>query len=357
MTLSSDSQIAILMSQIAVITALTQNFILLFYHSFIIFCKSKTSKSTVHYLSILTLLFLVIFLIGLFLTVFTLYPISIFTCKWIIILPMILWGFMKFSLYFLFVERLFRVFANSDFRFRSFEIAMARTLLISWWIILQTLVIIIVDGKLSDIRDNYCVTVSPLWLNGLVALSDFIICTIISILFSRRLLLLILNIDHQQPSIPTDPSMTSSSTPTPTKSPTNSPRSPRSIRTLSLENAENNAKATKNATQRILRNALKILRKSTLLTFIALITTELSLILSGAFGATPIWVGFDCMVNGWCIILMFVFHSKLYKGLCCCFEKCITVRCLECCSCYYCFDIAAKDEVVAMEIITTNAPK
>merc|ERR1711902_160910 len=82
-----------------------------------------------------------------------------------------------------------------------------------------------------------------------------------------------------------------------------------------------------------------ILVKSTMLTFIALITTETSLILMMVLGVSTIWISIDCMVNCWCIMLMFAVHKPLYFKMCGRLEPLISNKCLLCYSCHCCCKI------------------
>ena len=84
-----------------------------------------------------------------------------------------------------------------------------------------------------------------------------------------------------------------------------------------------------------------ILIKTTLLTFIALCTTPLCLILSGSIGLS-IWLPIDQVVNCFCIILMFRTHQKLYNRMCHKLEPLITNKCLALYTCSCCCD---KDQI------------
>ena len=81
----------------------------------------------------------------------------------------------------------------------------------------------------------------------------------------------------------------------------------------------------------------QILGKSTLLTFIALVSSEICLLLAGILEVEALWTSIDTMVNCWCVMLIFAAHRDLYKLGCEKLQhKIITIRCISCCSCNCC---------------------
>ena len=81
----------------------------------------------------------------------------------------------------------------------------------------------------------------------------------------------------------------------------------------------------------------KVLTKSTLLTFIALLSTQLQLLVTGLIGLRGMLSCIDTVINGWCVMLMFARYSHIYdKFGCMKMEKCVTIKCLSCYSCNYC---------------------
>eukprot|EP01084_Bolivina_argentea_P166116 288486_1 len=110
-----------------------------------------------------------------------------------------------------------------------------------------------------------------------------------------------------------------------------------------LDNVNNS-----NTTENILNGRmLNLLKKSTGLTFIALFTTELSLLLSGVLGIQIIWTTLDSSVNCLCIILMFQMHRKIYKMLLFdkCIGNCVSIKCLVCYSCAYCCQVKMSQQI------------
>ena len=83
-----------------------------------------------------------------------------------------------------------------------------------------------------------------------------------------------------------------------------------------------------------------ILGKSTLLTFIALTTSEICLVLAGVLELEALWTSIDSMVNCWCVMLIFAIHRKIYRIGCERLQnKIITSQCISCCSCNCCCPI------------------
>ena len=60
----------------------------------------------------------------------------------------------------------------------------------------------------------------------------------------------------------------------------------------------------------------KILGKSTLLTFIALASSEICLVLAGVLELEALWTSIDSVVNCWCVMLIFAIHKKIYAFGC-----------------------------------------
>ena len=295
-----DSVSAQTLSAIVISIALLNNIAIFVNHSYFTFKAVKKSKLML--LSLLSMLTMIIFLVLFFFISFKslssshslpslLNPPSYINCKWVIGIPVISWMIYKFSLYFLFSERLFSVFANgSDLCFKPAQIYFTRTVLLLWAFILIALSIYFCDGTKSKNIANHCMNTSPFWIYAVIVLSDICIVSVISILLSRRLLALHFQIMQSN---------------------------------LTNTKNENNMDST-----------LQIVRKSALLTFIALFSTEISLILTSAVGATGLWLALDCIVNAWCVMLIFSAYSKVYKIMCGCCKNCISMRCLACYSCH-----------------------
>ena len=290
----SENKRAQIITSVAVSIGLFHNSVLFVYHAFCVLSKAKKIL-VIQRLSLLSMALTLVFQTALFLFESKLVHTSLLNCTWIIRLPVILWLFSKFSMYFLFLERLFRVFSNTDLEFKSLWMWTARLILSFWGIILLALIVLFVDGAKGEILINDCLVLVPVWCSGLMAFSDLTICTVISVLFARRLLMLHVSCTEKQTAEISIPQKTS--------------------------NAND--------------SALEVIRKSTLLSLVALLTTELSLALM-VFGVTQLWISMDCMVNCWCILLIFRLHDRIFQSLCCLCQRCIGVRCLSCYSCNCC---------------------
>ena len=215
------------------------------------------------------------------------------------------------------MERLFVVFESSDLKFKQKEIYLSRCLGLIWLILISTMILLLADGYYNS-SVNACSLDYPLWGNALAAFGDITICTIISILFSRRLLVINLTLKQNTKMMP------------------QSTASNDNIGKV-VENKERKSTILDVIQQ---DTTWRVLTKSTLLSFIALFTTEMSLILSGILiEYASIWCAIDTVINCWCVLLMFATHNGLYFVMCRKCEKCINVGWLSCYSCHCCCKI------------------
>merc|ERR1712154_105817 len=84
---------------------------------------------------------------------------------------------------------------------------------------------------------------------------------------------------------------------------------------------------------------LAIATKSTLLTCVAVFTSEFAVILTSLSEIGHIWFAADCIVNTWCILLIFKQYAPIYDRMCGLFQRIITQRLLQCYSCHCCCPI------------------
>lgn len=82
-----------------------------------------------------------------------------------------------------------------------------------------------------------------------------------------------------------------------------------------------------------------IMKRSTVLTFVASVSAQIFMALILTLGAPMIWTLCGSMVNTWCLVLIFdiyddIFH--LYNCCCCGCERLMCHECIVCCSCHYC---------------------
>ena len=157
------------------------------------------------------------------------------------------------------------------------------------------------------------------WVYIIGNINDALLSLIISVLFARRLLSLSFQLEV-------------------TKISNNLQIKSGDDKTRSRTRSRSGSKTT---TAVLDKGTWNVLKKSTLLTFIALITTQITMILCIIFGEEYIWLGLDTIINSYCIILMFSVHGNLYKYQCqkTRLENCITIKCL---ACYACMDCSVK---------------
>ena len=149
-------------------------------------------------------------------------------------------------------------------------------------------------------KRNICTTkVVPLMaLYGMLV--DLVICNFITILYCRRLLVFVLRLN------------------------------------TGFLGSASNTNATHHAADEMY---LKIMTKSTVLTGVASLSTQLNYVLCWLIGRPVLWGALDTMVNSWCLILIFDMYSNifsLYQFCCGCCEKLMCYQCIMCYSCHCC---------------------
>ena len=213
------------------------------------------------------------------------------------------------AVYYLFLERLFSIFANSAYKFKKRHIQMSRVGFALYLIAMYILFLVLGDADFNHIT-NSCIAAWPFWLNILVTAWDLICCISISILFARRLLSIKIN----------------------------------TVNHASVDSLESNQNVQNNICDAMQDDVTrKILKRSTLLTSIALFTTTLSLLFSAVLGLTAMWIALDMMVNSWCIILMFKPYHGIYIICCGKMENCVGIKCLRYYSCNCCCSISDEN--------------
>lgn len=318
--------------------AVINNMSLLVVHSFN-FSKS-THFSRLHGLSLVSMALMVLFLIALSLTVYpwafpithVADPIAALECRWRLGIANVFWCANKFSLYFLFMERLFAVFENGgDLEFEPRHIRCARIVFGICWAIKQTLVLLFVDGFQSPEWDSRMCLLSPLWIGGLFLMMDFTFCTTISVMFARRLLACHVRTTTRhlaRSSTPISFSSTMSASGD-VQSPSQNQQNPEVKRVEMPVNPISKEPTT----------PLKVALNSTILSFVALIASELTIILMTLTGFGHIWMALDSMVNGWCVLLIFKQYNAIFDRMCCLCKRVITIPFMSCYSCHCCCPI------------------
>ena len=214
------------------------------------------------------------------------------SCKQISIIGSSLFVCAHFTVYLLFFQRLFAVFKDSDLQFSNRSIIISRAFLIALFILAMICIACFGDGEYTE-HHTSCSTTHVWWLWMAYGIGDTVVCSLIQILFARRLLMVHLALKDTQ--------------------------------TFCCDGTHSeNCKITE---------TIKILTKSTLLTFIAIITNQVALIISGILGLSSLWTSVNSVINCCCVILMFKCHHGCYDKLCGHCTKIITIDCLYCYSC------------------------
>ena len=179
------------------------------------------------------------------------------------------YGLSKSVIYFLFMERLFTVFNGSYLSFGSITKIMVR---IFFGMYTATLCILtnVFSGSEFDAITGRCNWDPVRWTYPVMVLSCIVAEVTISIAFSRRLVQL--------------------------NALKRSNDSMNSIDNPGIQRKSNSFKDADKSSR-----TWNILLKSSVLTFITLISTPLSIILGFVLGFTGLWVALDCMVCSWMV--------------------------------------------------------
>eukprot|EP01084_Bolivina_argentea_P224758 379992_1 len=344
------------MSQVAITTVFTggginlvvssfaslHNFMLLIYHIQTILKILKNTEQKLHrtyFLSITSMGTIVLFNISVVLLyLIDIYKVNIASCNTRAGIGIIIFLLSKVALYLLLFERLFVIFRNSQFKFSKIKIILTRVILCS---LTMTVIVPIIFEKNSEIYSNgVCATNVKLYLKAAFVLIDLGISVWIMILFSRRLWLLSLNTNRNRE----ESSMMSGSsqyTHTHTK-----------VHNLT-PNSFDSPKQKKKYIQKMNKQLLRVMTKTNLLTLIAIITTEMAMVVSSFIPGT-IWPIIDSMVNCWCVLLMFKSHERIFDCVCKYASNIISDHCLIICACPCCVQLDETDIEIIEETVTDN---
>lgn len=297
--------------------------------------KTKTEYNIIECLSLMSIIFAVLWDM---ITIVSSFGASY--CEFLLTAGSILYLITKISLYFLYLERLFHVFHNSAYAFSKSTVWLSRIALISYALAMTLLSIF--HGS-ADIyyhsTHKMCIATPVLWIVATITLVDFVLGVIISILFIRRLLIILTHTVRAKASKKTVTDWNGSI-----------PIQTVGTRSQSMVHQNVNDKRHNQDTMMDIMmqdcNTWKVLQKFTLLTVLAITTTLTSLVFAVLFGVAAVWISIDMMINGWCVILMFHSHHGLYKKMCMRLQKCAISRmCLTVCACNCCCcKIKAKKE-------------
>ena len=242
-------------------------------------------------------------------------------------LTVFLYGFNKVIIYSVLIERLFVVFRDSHYSFRRSTILMIRTLILLVFVLLSAATNIL-SGSKFDSSTGRCIWDPPKWIFLMVAASLAVIEVTISIMFSRRLLLLNMNKSSHSSLSRISISYTTNHNQRDSQS---MPSAPRLRGKDSIDTMD---------------TTWTVLLKASILTFIALSSMFLSLLLGFLVEFTGFWAAIDSMVCSWMVMLMFSKHGRIYSLCCGRLEPCVSRRCLYLYTCHCCTDLMEKESSV-----------
>mmetsp|Transcript_45781 Transcript_45781/g.40996 ORF Transcript_45781/g.40996 Transcript_45781/m.40996 type:complete len:441 (-) Transcript_45781:86-1408(-) len=316
---------------------------LVIYRIYHMVTQSSSSKSKKEYTIIEWLSLMSMFIAVLFTSIMFLSSLGIPYCQFLLISGSILYLFTKTSLYFLYLERLFHVFYNSAYAFCKYTVWISRIALITYALMMAFLLIIHGGADVSlHPTHKICIGTPELWVVGIITLVDFVLGIIISILFIRRLLIILAKTVRVKSTKKPSQSVTNR-----IKSDWNGMNVAPKLQTVSTRSQSQSVINTdkheiknhepEDVMMDIMMedcNTWKVLQKFTLLTVLAITTTLASLVFAVLFEIAPIWISIDMMINCWCVMLMFHSHHGLYKIMCLRLQKCAISRiCLTICAC------------------------
>ena len=326
-----DTTITMLKDIISTICAI-HNLLLFLYH--LLHTSVANEEKQKKKIKAFRLIYLSIFVLG-YLCLFAIYTSfgswykmkSQLACAWIIRFGVTGYALSKTVVYLFLMERLLLIFVNTSLQFNKIQKLMVRSIVTIYMVGAIFIIMLFVDGKYENNAD--CYSVIPFWIIIYGVGFDILASVVMSVMFSRKLLIVNLTmVESTMTSIVNVPSESlgnSNIVSTPSLDVTHSPKNVSKTSVIgSLENVNKDDKT------------FKILIKSTLLTFVALISTQVQLGISGIIGLNSVLAVIDSVINGWCCVLMFAKYDHVYTKLCKKMEKCITIQCLSCYSCDYC---------------------
>ena len=289
----------------------------------ICYTSSSPNKNKIHWLSIYALTLTVIASIFVMVTPwFTSYKsgtswsvnmtLTESSCQWIGIGIKLLFLYPKsIGLYVVYFERLFYIFRDSAYAFKPLQQWSFRVLLIIP--VTGCTILVYLNSEHTYILDpvtNACTM--ALDRNGTitVVIGDTLFCNLLSFLYCRRLLIFRSRLTTRFLSNPAGAGGVN----------------------LGLPGAGNPPPAELVALNRI----FKVMMKSTVLQFVAMLSSQAFVILMAVMGVASLWAAIDSVVNCWCLVLMFDLYDDLFRLYPCCCGLCEKLMCYHCILCYSC---------------------
>lgn len=327
---------------IAIIT-LGHNICLVIYRLYHM-AKPKPKKRMYNIIDYLSLTAMVIAVLFSLITVITSLQLHFNNCAFLFVSGSIMYLLTKTSLYFLYLERLYHVFHNSAYAFSKFFIWLSRIALIAYSL---TMIVLLSHYQTVDINKelNICVGNAALWVIGTIPVVDFVVGIMISILFTRRLLMILANTSNIKNKCRPPKQTQITTTISNIDTVCNINKKTNDIDTINTVEPKVPQFDTVRTTSRDIiidvmiqdTNTWRILKKFTLLTVLAIGTTLGSLILCALFEIPALWISIDMIINCWCVLLMFHVHNDCYIKMCSRLQRYTTsMICLNLCACNCC---------------------
>lgn len=199
-------------------------------------------------------------------------PLSQAFCRWIVFSSKLCFIYPKtVGLYYVYVERLIYIFKSNHYAFKKWQIWSMRGSLVLITMIWTVTALFVSEADYSS-ESNICSahinrTVMVSWVAA-----DFVICNFITVLYCRKLLIFAKRIDT------------------------------RFVR---------NALPPNVAHRQSDKMYFKVMVKSTVLTFVASLTSQSFIVLARFMGLPSLWLSLDLMISSWCLICMYLYLNHL----------------------------------------------
>eukprot|EP01084_Bolivina_argentea_P077210 139996_1 len=318
--LLNDSIISGATTKYTILVVLVHNVTIFVYNLYGSFRRNKTNRLyntlSIEWLSIFSLSNMVVLSVYAAFVVFPCYPHS--WCNWVLNIGTISYTWSKLSTYIFFLERLFVIIKGIQTlipaQITTCQIQISR-IFIALWAIFTTILICVYGNGYYSIDQHMCMLNYPPMVPIFIILGDFIVGSIICIILSRTLI----SISSNKSNKPNEISSKTGNT-------TITLAVDQSVQSIS-EHIENN---TYNASFDCL------LKRFTWLSFIALFSSQFSILMSIILGLGAVWVIIDSAINGWCVLFTFtqnnnkcygIIYNKLLMNIC------MGYKCLLCYSC------------------------
>eukprot|EP01084_Bolivina_argentea_P316134 547912_1 len=327
---------SIFFSQMVNIMGLTNNCIIFSYHIYqtLQFQKTRSDISAIEILSTFTIFSAIAFNLFSMAISFNIYP-SFIPCELFMECICILYFVFKSFSYFLFLERLYAVFADTIYTFNLFTKCMSRILLSCYF---AAICVMVFTTSFNIIPMTICSVQFPVIIYAILIFGDSFIGILISIICTRKLMAVgISNNSSTRSRISRCPS---ESTCTPTAETQPSPVIYPEVPDTPVASIPQQLPFDLFNRDRI---TWAVVNKFTLLTLISICSTFFTLMFCAIFGGLQLWMTVDTIINSGTVMLMFAAHHKIYTKLCLKIQnKIISIKCLSYYSCHYCCQIQSQ---------------